>query len=182
MKKHQILEAVGKALFYRAFPLTKNVFEPKDIYTKYDLLVGGNKYIEIKCNSDIANPYADNMITNADWEWLLTQTPEDSKALYVLFDDDWTFVYDLKEVHRLGYYYYGYCEIFEDEMEQKNPRKTKMAYLKISDCVKNGVLKMFPKQGSIKLLGIKITDINRRFKNGTADQQFINEILEVIKK
>lgn len=182
MKNHKLMDIVGIKLFLKKFSATTdNVELPIDDYTKYDLLVKDEenlKYVEIKCNSCVLNVFADNYISKSDWDWLQSETPTGSKALYVLFDDCNTVVYDLKAIHHLGHYYEAQKLNYGDQMAKLNAKMETFIYLDFDKCFKDKVMKMYP-TGSKKLLGISIAEINKKISNNTLS---LGDIQVIFKK
>ena len=182
MKKHKLMDVLGINLFLKKFNSTIDKVElPPHDYTKYDLLVRAEelKYIEIKCNSDITNPYVDHYITKSDWEWLIQETPTGSKALYILFDDNSTIVYDLKAIHNLNLYYEGEKLNYTNQMDKLNAKMETFVFLNYPTNFKNKTVKMYL-QGSKKLLGLSVKDLNLKIAQGTLTQQDVDEVYRKI--
>src|SRR5690606_22954850 len=108
MNKFKLMDEIGKALFLKKFPKQADkIIIPENQFSKYDLLIKGelhDKYVELKCLTEVFNFNLNNLITTSDFDFLVKEVPVGDKSLYVLFDDSCCVIYDLKALHHLNLY------------------------------------------------------------------------------
>lgn len=183
MNNYELMDYVGIQLFLKKFPRQKieNIIIPENKYSKYDLLVKGSKhdkYVELKCISEILTYSLTTLITVSDFDFLVKEVPVGDSSLYVLFDDDRTVVYDLKAVHHLNLYTIEKKKNFNSEMNKKEYKESDYVVIDYVKCLNAGVVKCYSKEGSKGLADFKISELLKHLSNGTASEEYLEDILK----
>ncbi|WP_185217530.1 hypothetical protein [Sphingobacterium mizutaii] len=175
------MDLVGIQLFLKKFPKQENKIEiPDNKYSLYDLLIKGekhDKYIELKCISEILTYSLTTLITVSDFDFLVKEVPTGDSSLYVLFDDHCTVVYDLKAVYHLNLYSIEKKKNFSSEMNKTKYEESDYIVIDYAECLKAGVVKCYGKEGSKGLADFKISELLKHLKNNTATEEYIENII-----
>lgn len=181
MNKYELMDYVGIQLFLKKFPKQENKIEiPNNKYSLYDLLIKGeqhDKYVELKCISNILTYSLTTLITTSDFDYLTKEVPVGDSSLYVLFDDNCCVVYDLKAVHHLGLYSIEKKKNFTSEMNKKEYKESDYIVIDYKKCLDAGVVKCYGKEGSKGLAGFKISELLKHLSNNTATEEYIENII-----
>lgn len=180
--KHLMMDSVGKALFFTSYKVQEKTIIPENRYSKYDLIVeekGVEKYIEIKVMRDCYNCYYDQIITKSDFDYLVNNTPEDSKALLYCVDNNYNIIYDLKAIAEAGTYTTIVQGNYKDEMQKIGYREEEMILLNYSDNKKAGHLS-FKNEGAKKMLNIDVVELLNKLQGNTLTELQLYSLLDKI--
>lgn len=182
MNNYEYMDYVGIQLFLKKFPKQENkIIIPENKYSKYDLLIKGkdnDKYVELKCISEILTYSLTTLITTSDFDFLTKEVPVGDSSLYVLFDDHRCVVYDLKAVHHLNLYTIEKKHNYKSEMDKGNVYKEDYVVIDYVKCLNAGVVKCYSKEGSKGLADFKISELLKHLSNNSATEEYLEHIIK----